>query len=177
MKMTNSIVRIDKWYLSPSAEVKKYLEMTIREYHQFGRALSYIVMGHWRPTGGRKRSSLRQRFHGWLHRRLVLLTEEKFEEIGGKTELVYARGTSSWAYDGSGKVKRSQSNYSLATLANGKHYNADLSASYNIAAQYIAYKLKLTRRNDGRLSDGQSSERLAKNACYSVSPLGWRCLS
>ena len=111
----------------------------------------------WRPTGGRKRSSLRQRFHGWLHRRLVLLTEQKFEEIGGKTEFVYARGTSSWAYDGSGKIKRNKSNYSLATFASGKQYNADLSASYNIAARYLAYKLKLTRRNDGQLSDGKSS--------------------
>ncbi len=111
----------------------------------------------WRPTGGRKRSNLRQRFHGWLHRRLGLLTEQKFEEAGGKTEFVYARGTSSWAYDGSGRVKRSQSNYSVCTFANGKQYNADLSATYNIAARYIAYKLKLTRRNDGRLSDGKSS--------------------
>ena len=111
----------------------------------------------WRPTGGKKRSSLRQRFHGWLHRRLVLLTEQKFQEVGGQIEKVYARGTSSWAYDGSGKVKRNKSNYSEATFASGKQYNADLSASYNIAARYIAYKLKLTRRNDGRLSGGKSS--------------------
>ena len=112
----------------------------------------------WRPTGGRKRSNLRQRFHGWLHRRLVLLTEQKFSEVGGKIEKVLASGTSSWgAYDGSGKVKRSKSNYSKATFRSGKQYNADLSASYNIAARYIAYKLKLTRRNDGQLSGGKSS--------------------
>ncbi|MDJ0716610.1 MAG: hypothetical protein QNJ54_20750 [Prochloraceae cyanobacterium] len=92
-----------------------------------------------------------------MHRCLVILTEQKFAEIGGKTEFVYARGTSSWAYDGSGKIKRSKSNYSKATFASGKQYNADLSASYNIAARYIAYKLKLTRRNDGRLSGGKSS--------------------
>ena len=116
----------------------------------------------WRPTGGRKRSSLRQKFHGWLHRRLVILTEQKFEELGGKTEFVYARGTSSWAYDGSGKIKRSKSNYSRATFASGKQYNADLSAAYNIAARYIAYKLKLTRRNDGQMSGGKSSPGLQR---------------
>jgi putative transposase len=111
----------------------------------------------WRPKGGKKRSNLKQRFHGWLHRRLVLLTQEKFQEVGGKTEYVYARGTSSWAFDGSGKLQRSKTQYELATFANGKRYNADLGASYNIAARYLAYKLKLTRRKDGQVAKGKSS--------------------
>ncbi|AFZ44566.1 transposase, IS605 OrfB family [Halothece sp. PCC 7418] len=111
----------------------------------------------WRPKGGRKGSTLKQRFHGWLHRALVNLTQEKFAEGGGKTEFVYPRGTSSFAFDGSGKVKRSKKNYSLATFSSGKQYNCDLSASYNIGARYWAKKLKLTRRNDGQLDDGKSS--------------------
>ncbi len=111
----------------------------------------------WRPKGGRKRSSLKQKFHGWLHRRLVTLTEQKLQEHGGKVEYVYARGTSSWAFDGSGKVQRSKAQYELATFANGKRYNADLGASYNIAARYLADKLKLTRRKDGQVAKGKSS--------------------
>lgn len=111
----------------------------------------------WRPKGGRKRSSLKQKFHGWLHRRLVTLTEQKFQEKGGKVEYVYARGTSSWAFDGSGKVQRSKTQYELATFASGKQYSCDLSASYNIAARYLAYKLKLTRRKDGQVAKGKSS--------------------
>lgn len=110
----------------------------------------------WKPKGGRKRSTLKQRFHGWLHRKLVELTSQKFEEMGGQTEYVYPRGTSSWAYDGSGQVSRDKSNYSNATFKNGKRYNCDLSASLNIAARYWAYKLKLTRRKDGQLLDGKS---------------------
>ena len=110
----------------------------------------------WKPKGGRKRSSLKQKFHYWLHRALVKHTEEKFAEVGGKVEYVYARGTSSWAFDGSSKLKRSKSQYELATFANGKQYNCDLSASYNIGARYWAWKLKLTRRKDGRLSSGKS---------------------
>ena len=51
----------------------------------------------WKPKGGKKRSGLKQKFHTWMHRRLVQFTTEKFEEKGGKVELVYARGTSSWA--------------------------------------------------------------------------------
>lgn len=111
----------------------------------------------WRPKGGRKRSALKQRFHGWLHRLLVKLTEQKFVELGGGVVFVYARGTSSWAYDGSGQPKRSKANYSLATFTTGKQYNADLSASYNIAARYWADKLKLTHRKDGQLSAGRRS--------------------
>jgi putative transposase len=111
----------------------------------------------WRPKGGRKRSSLKQKFHGWLHRRLVMLTEQKFQEEGGKVEYVYARGTSAWAFDGSGKVQRSKSQYELATFTTGKQYSCDLSASYNIAARYLAYKLKLTRRKDGQVAKGESS--------------------
>ena len=111
----------------------------------------------WRPKGGRKRSTLKQRFHGWLHRALVNLTQEKFVEVGGKVEFVYPRGTSGFAFDGSGKVKRSKKNYSDATFSSGKQYNCDLSASYNIGARYWAGKLKLTRRNDGKSDDGKSS--------------------
>ena len=110
----------------------------------------------WKPKGGRKRSGLRQKFHGWLHRRLVQFTAEKFEEAGGKVELVYARGTSSWAYDGSGKLKRSSKKYSVATFKTGKIYNCDLSAAANISARYWAYKLKLTRRKDGQLPRGKN---------------------
>jgi hypothetical protein len=87
----------------------------------------------------------------------VTLTEQKFQEEGGKTESVHARGTSSWAFDGSGKVQRSKAQYELATFTNGKQYNADLGASYNIAARYLAYKLKLTRRKDGQVAKGKSS--------------------
>lgn len=109
----------------------------------------------WKPKGGKKRSRLKQKFHGWLHRRLVQFTTEKFEEAGGKVELVYARGTSSWAYDGSGKLKRSSKNYSVAKFKTGKIYNCDLSAAANIAARYWGYKLKLTCRKDGQLSRGK----------------------
>ncbi len=89
----------------------------------------------WRPRGGRKRSTLKQKFHLWLHRRLALLIEQKFEEHGGKVVYVYPRGTSSWAYDGSGLLKRSSKQYELATFQTGKQYNCDLNASYNIGAR------------------------------------------
>lgn len=111
----------------------------------------------WKPSAGRKRSTLKQRFHGWLHRMLVQFTTNKFTEVGGQVEAVYPRGTSSWAYDGSGKVKRDKRNYALATFATGKRFNADLNGAYNIAARYWAYKLKLAYRNGRQLPSSKCS--------------------
>lgn len=111
----------------------------------------------WRPKGGRKRSTLRQRYHGWLHRRLVELTEMKWSELGGTVEYVNPAYTSKHAYDGSGLLSRSSENYALATFSNGKRYNADLNASYNIAARYLYKKSKLRSRNDSEVWASKSS--------------------
>ena len=125
---------------------------------QFG--VKYIVFEHlkgWRPKGGKKRSNLKQRFHGWLHRLIVNLTEMKWSELGGKVAYVQPRGTSSYAYDGSGKLKRDKYNYELALFASGKKYNCDLSASYNIGARFI-YEL---------MSRNGSQDKRDKSFCLS----------
>ena len=122
--------------------------------------VKYIVFEHlkgWRPRGGKKRSTLKQRFHGWLHRRIVNLTEMKWSELGGKVVYVNPRGTSSYAYDGSGQLKRNKSNYELAIFPSGKQYNCDLSASYNIGARFI-YRL---------MSRNGSQDKQGQNSCFS----------
>ncbi len=125
---------------------------------QYG--VKYIVFEHlkgWRPRGGKMRSTLRQRFHGWLHRRIVNLTEMKWSELGGSVVLVNPRGTSSYAYDGSGKLKRNSKNYELAVFSTGKQYNCDLSASYNIGARFI---LSLGARSHAESSSAGSHRKL-----------------
>ncbi len=134
---------------------QKVSAQLIKIAKQYG--VKYIVFEYlksWRPKGGQKRSVLRQRFHGWLHRRIVELTQMKWSELGGKVGFVYARGTSSNAFDGSGKVKRSSKQYQQAIFASGKKYNCDLSASYNIGARFI---LKLMGGNDPQDKQGESS--------------------
>ena len=101
----------------------------------------------WRPKGGKKRSSLKKKFHGWLHRRLTELTEMKWTELGGTVEYVLPQYTSKYAYDGSGLVSRNNKNYALAVFSTGKRYNADLNGSLNIASRYWYKKLKLGSRN------------------------------
>ena len=98
-----------------------------------------IVFEHmkgWRPKGPRK--GLKQKFHTWLHRRVVEFTEWKWRECSGRIAFVSPRNTSKYAYDGSGEVTRSiQENYSICRFKNGKIYNADLNPTYNIAAKYF----------------------------------------
>ena len=118
----------------------------------------------WKPRGGKKRSHLRQRFHGWLKSMIHDLTRDKWAELGGKTIDVVAAYTSKLAYDGSGTVKRDSKNYALATFRNGKRMNCDLNGAMNIAARGI---LKLIGGNSHQLRASKSSSR---------KPRSWACL-
>lgn len=83
-------------------------------------AIVFEHLKQFRPKGGRKGSSLRQRFHGWLHRKLVAKAMERAEEACLRMEFVLPAGTSKYAFDGFGEVKRDFKNWSLVTFANGK---------------------------------------------------------
>lgn len=58
---------------------------------------------------------------------------------------VCAWGTSQFAFDGSGRVLRGKevgfSSYSICKFQNGKTYNCDLSASYNIGSRYFVREI------------------------------------
>jgi putative transposase len=111
---------------------------------------------NWKPRGGKRKSSLKQRFHGWVKSAIADRLEQLGQEYGIKIVSVYARGTSSTAYDGTGKVKRDKDNYALGSFSTQKRYSIDLSASYNIAARHIAHKLKLATKH-GKLLASQNS--------------------
>jgi IS605 OrfB family transposase len=102
----------------------------------------------WRPKAGKKRSTMKARFHRWFHRLLIDRVTSKAKELGIRLIEVFARGTSANAYDGSGQVKRDKDNYALCQFTSGKRYNADLNAAYNIAARGILqlYYPKIRKR-------------------------------
>ncbi|WP_192925012.1 IS200/IS605 family accessory protein TnpB-related protein [Sodalinema gerasimenkoae] len=127
-------------------------------------AIVFENLKGWKAKGGRKRSNLRQRFHGWLKGMIRDLTEMKWQEIGGKVIDIVAAYTSKLSYDGSGVVRRDSKNYALAKFSSGKRYNADLNGALNIAARGI---LQLTRRKDSEERSSQRSRR---------SPRSWACL-
>jgi IS605 OrfB family transposase len=125
-----------------SKNINKHIAQTVsRQIIDFARIhnVSVIVfedLSNWKAKGGKHGSLQKQRFHQWCKDRLVELTIQKFSELGGIVSLVNAKYTSAYAFDGSGLIKRNNKKYSQAIFQNGKRYNADLSASYNIGARY-----------------------------------------
>jgi IS605 OrfB family transposase len=108
----------------------------------------------WRPKGPSR--AMRKRFHRFQHGALVQALAHKAQEMGERVLEVYARGTSRWAYDGSGKVVRSKHNAQLATFASGKKYNADLNGALNIAARGLAILLGIKPGNEQQAGAGKS---------------------
>ena len=86
---------------------------------------------------GKIRGKSRQKLHMWKKGSVQKITEHKAHRLRMRVSRVCASYTSALAYDGSGRVRRDAGNRSLAVFANGKQYNSDLSASYNIGARYF----------------------------------------
>ena len=93
---------------------------------------------------GKRPKNIADRFNMWCKREVYNKTEHKAHTEGIRVMRVSAKNTSQLAYDGSGKVKRDKTNAKLCVFANGKQYNCDLNASYNIAARGIINRHKKT---------------------------------
>jgi IS605 OrfB family transposase len=85
-------------------------------------------------TFGAKR--FRAKLQHWAKMKIQNKVAEKAWSLGIRNSKVIARGTSMYAFDGSGKVERNKKK-DIATFSTGKTYHADLSASYNIGARYF----------------------------------------
>jgi len=114
----------------------------------------------WRPKGPSR--AMRKRFHRFQHRALVQALAHKAQELGMRMLEVFARGTSRWAYDGSGKVTRSKENAQLATFASGKRYNADLNGALNIAGRGLAMLLGIKPSTEQQAGTGKRSGPVAR---------------
>ena len=82
-----------------------------------------------------------QKLHLWRKNGIQQIATHKAHRSGIRVSRVCAKNTSALAYDGSGHVIRDSKNHALATFTNGKRYNCDLSASYNIGARYFIREL------------------------------------
>ena len=90
---------------------------------------------------GKNRGKNRQKLHMWKKQSVQEITEHQAHRLGMRISRVCAWGTSAYAFDGSGRLTRDPKNHSLAEFGNGKQYNCDLSASYNIGARYFIREL------------------------------------
>ena len=100
-----------------------------------------IVFEYLDFSGKKAKGSKKQKLHMWKKNSIQDYVTHKAHRCGIRVSRIRAWGTSKLAYDGSGEVIRDKDNYSIAKFANGKIYNCDLSASYNIGARYFIREL------------------------------------
>ena len=93
----------------------------------------------------KKRGSKKQKLHMWRSQYVQSMVENKAHRLTMRISRICAWGTSRLAFDGSGVVSRGKdagfSSYSMCKFQNGKVYNCDLSASYNIGSRYFVREI------------------------------------
>ena len=94
---------------------------------------------------GKKKGSKKQKLTMWKKNTIQKIVENKAHRKGMRISHICAWGTSKLAFDGSGEVLRGKdanlNTYELCKFCNGKIYNCDLSASYNIGARYFVREI------------------------------------
>lgn len=100
-----------------------------------------VIVFEYLSIKGKKSGSKKQKLHMWRKNDIQDLVEHKAHRIGIRISRVCAKYTSRLSFDGSGEVARDLNNHSICTFKNGKRYNCDLSASYNIGARYFIREL------------------------------------
>ena len=103
------------------------------------------------------------------------MVTNKANRLGMRISHICAWGTSKLAYDGSGTVQRGRDagfkSYSVCRFANGKIYNCDLSASYNIGARYFVRELTKSLPATARLQLQAKVPEACKRSTCTLSTL------
>ena len=117
-----------------------------------------------------------KRAHFWRYKRIYKVLAQRAHQYGLRIARVNARYTSRLAFDGSGWSKRGreikpETPYALMEFPNGKIYNADLNASYNIGARYFIRHLLKTVTATQRLALEAKVPQVAKRSTCTLSDL------
>ena len=109
-----------------------------------------VIVFEYLDTSGKKKGSKRQKLTMWKHQDIQKTAESLAHKYGMRLSHVNAWNTSRLAYDGSGKVRRGRAAgedvpYNVCRFTNGKEYNCDLNASYNLGARYFLRALETER--------------------------------
>lgn len=117
-----------------------------------------------------------KRAHFWRYKRIYKVLTHKAHQHGLRVARVNARNTSRLAFDGSGWSKRGreitpETPHALMQFPNGKIYNADLNASYNIGARYFIRHLLKTVTVTQRLALEAKVPEVAKRSTCTLSHL------
>lgn len=124
---------------------------------------------------GKLRGSKKQKLHMWRSQEVQAITTNKAHRLGMRISHVCAWGTSKSAYDDSGMVLRGKdadlATYSVCKFTNGKIYNCDLSASYNIGARYFIREILKSLDESLRLDIEAKVPRCSKRSTCTLSTI------
>lgn len=113
-----------------------------------------IVFEHL-DKNGEAHGSKKRRLKLWRSQEVQSVVTNKAHRLGIRISHICAWNTSRLAYDGSGAVLRGKDGgfdtYELCKFQNGKAYNCDLSASYNIGARYFIREILKSLDESSRL--------------------------
>ena len=117
-----------------------------------------------------------KRAHFWRYKRIYKVLTHKAHQHGLRVARVNARNTSRLAFDGSGWSKRGReitpdTPHTIMQFPNGKIYNADLNASYNIGARYFINHILKTVTVTQRLALEAKVPQVAKRSTCTLSHL------
>lgn len=141
-------------------------------------AVSYnadvIVFEHLDKTG-KVRGSKKQRIKLWRSQEVQSIVTNMAHRLGMRISRVCAWGTSALAYDGSGRVLRGKdagfNTFEICRFPNGKVYNCDLSASYNIGARYFIREILKSLDENSRLRIEAKIPQCSKRSTCTFSTL------
>ncbi|MBO6309721.1 MAG: transposase [Oribacterium sp.] len=124
---------------------------------------------------GKARGSKKQRLKLWRSQEVQSIVTNKAHRLGMRISHVNAWGTSKLAYDGSGYVLRGRdggfSTYEFCRFQNGKTYNCDLSASYNIGSRYFIREILKSLDVNSRLLIEAKVPQCSKRSTSTLSTL------
>ena len=133
-----------------------------------------IVFEHL-DQNGKVRGSKKQKLKMWRSQEVQSIVTNKAHRLGMRISHICAWGTSKYAYDGSGIVLRGKAGgfntYELCKFQNGKIYNCDLSASYNIGARYFIREILKSLDASSRLAIEAKVPQSAKRSTCTFSTL------
>ena len=113
-----------------------------------------IVFEHL-DRNGKIHGSKKQKLKMWRSQEVQAIVTNKAHRMGMHISHINAWRTSKLAYDGSGDILRGKdggfNTYELCKFQNGKTYNCDLSASYNIGARYFIREILKSLNESSRL--------------------------
>lgn len=124
---------------------------------------------------GKVHGSKKQKLKMWRSQEVQSIVTNKAHRLGMRISRICAWGTSKFAFDGSGTILRGKqggfATYALCKFANGKTYNCDLSASYNIGARYFIRELLKSLDVNSRLGIEAKVPQCTKRSTCTFSTL------